>query len=228
MPTRTPAQQVFHPEKGYPICGANTPRASNKHKICLRAAGWGTQHVGFGKCKAHFGNTERVSVAAARMELADQYAAQGDGTTFGGVVRVDPHEALLWLVRRTAGIVAWLDWKISTFEQDDEAWQDVGNQPGEGGGGSIRKIEAVWVKMHGDERDRLAKYAKLALDAGVAERQVAIAEEQGMMFAQGIREIFDRLNLSSSQQKLAPQIVREVLERLGTDVIETTGELVPR
>jgi hypothetical protein len=223
VPNRSPAQQVFHPETGKPICGAQLVNSKNKWKICLRSAGAGTQHKGYGKCSKHFGNTQASGIGAARIELGDQYAAQGDGATFGGVVRVDPHDALLWLVRRTAGIVAWLDWKIQQFENDDEAWQDVGVTTETGG--SIRKIEAVWIKMHGDERDRLARYAKLALDAGVAERQIQIAEEQGLLFANGIRQIFDRLELTPAQQKLAPGLVREVLLGLDQPAIETTGVL---
>jgi hypothetical protein len=52
-----------------------------------------------------------------------------------------------------------------------------------------RTVEArsainLWVKLYQEERDRLVRVAKAAIDAGVEERQVRLAEGQARQLAQ--------------------------------------------
>ncbi|AZO95266.1 hypothetical protein D7D81_12065 [Halocella sp. SP3-1] len=44
-----------HPEKSYLVCGAK--HDNNKYGFCLQRAGWGTGHVGTGRCKLHGGKS---------------------------------------------------------------------------------------------------------------------------------------------------------------------------
>jgi hypothetical protein len=66
--------------------------------------------------------------------------------------------------------------------------------PGDGG----RTVEAkaavnVWVKLYQEERDRLVRVAKAAIDAVVEERQVRLAEGQAQQLARVIRTILTDL-----------------------------------
>jgi hypothetical protein len=65
--------------------------------------------------------------------------------------------------------------------------------------------------VYGEWIDRSAKHAKLALDAGVEERKVRIAEQQGELIPQVIRSVLGDLGLNSKQQSEAPAIVRRHL-----------------
>jgi len=65
--------------------------------------------------------------------------------------------------------------------------------------------------VFGEWIDRSANHAKLALDAGVEERQVRIAEQQGELIALVIRSIRGDLGLNSKQQSEAPAVVRRHL-----------------
>jgi hypothetical protein len=65
-----------------------------------------------------------------------------------------------------------------------------------------------------DAQDRLAKYAAAALKAGVEERRVKLAEDQGALVARVIRSILDQLNLTSDQQALVPEVVPAQLRLL--------------
>lgn len=49
------------------FCHGNTKSSGNG--LCHRTAGWGTDHVGVGKCKLHFGNTKQSRVAGAEALL---------------------------------------------------------------------------------------------------------------------------------------------------------------
>ena len=65
--------------------------------------------------------------------------------------------------------------------------------------------------VYGEWIDRSAKHAELALDAGVEERKVRVAEQQGELIAQVIRSIRGDLGLNSKQQSEAPAVVRRHL-----------------
>jgi hypothetical protein len=49
-------------DSGYVRCGAKTRAGTH----CGRPSGWGTSHVGFGRCKLHAGSTAKGTTGAAR------------------------------------------------------------------------------------------------------------------------------------------------------------------
>lgn len=52
MPRRRPLPTATHPKHGYPVCGAKKRQGGG---TCTQKAGWGTDHVGKGRCKLHGG-----------------------------------------------------------------------------------------------------------------------------------------------------------------------------
>ncbi len=148
---------------------------------CQQRAGYGTDHPGFGACVYHGGDSPSLRRHAAKVE-ARMLAQELD---------MEPDVALAWMVRAAAGVVAFLQERISQEDTEPEA--------------------LMWVGLYGEERDRLAKAAKLMLDAGVAERQVKLAEEQGAIVAQLLRSVLADLQLTPQQKLEAPKIVRKHL-----------------
>lgn len=76
----------------------------------------------------------------------------------------------------------------------------------------------VLVVMLGEWTDRLAKYSKLALDAGVAEREVRLHEEQGRLVVTVLRRVLDHYGVNAPD---LPQIVGAVLRDVSA--IEATA-----
>lgn len=64
------------------------------------------------------------------------------------------------------------------------------------------------VQLEAQERDRCAKFAKTALDAGIAERQVRLAERQGELIAAVLRAVLSdpELGLTEQQMKAVPHV----------------------
>lgn len=172
---------------------------------CKLVAGFGTDHLGWGKCKWHGGNSPALKTAAAREEAAELVRK----LTILSPTTIAPEDALLQEVHRSASVVAFLD-------------QEVGGIAHEGmdlitlteNGWRTRAFIDVWT----EQRAHLAKVAKMALDAGVAERQVRLAEEQGAIVANILRSIFGdpELGLSAEQKRAAPAIARRHLLSIGT------------
>lgn len=75
--------------------------------------------------------------------------------------------------------------------------------------------------LEAEERDRLARLCKLALDAGIAERQVRIAESQGALVAGVVRSILGDLGLTADQWALVGTVVPRRMRELST-VVEGT------
>lgn len=142
----------------------------------------------------------------------------------GPAVEIDPMDALLVCVKIAAGEVAYATHKIEELTEEDAIGQEeiVSKHEATGGDKEESWIETnrnpislhIWIRTRRESMDRLAKYAKMAVDAGIAERQVKLAESAGDELAVAIREILDGLNLTLEQEKKAPDIVRGALVKL--------------
>lgn len=64
------------------------------------------------------------------------------------------------------------------------------------------------TKLEAEERDRLAKWCQQAVAAGLEERRVRLAEQQGAQLAAVVRAFMNELNLTAEQRALAPAALR--------------------
>ncbi len=162
-------------------------------------------------CRRHAGK----SLAKIRAEVAvkETVAAWGLGDT-----KTDPGELLLRLVTQAAvradAYAVELERIVTEAGNGDltkaltgETWITVGDGDTVKAGEYIRAI----VQLEAAERDRAASFATKAIAAGLAERQVRLAEQQGAMLANVIKAILGDLGLSREQQALAAKVVPQHL-----------------
>jgi hypothetical protein len=173
-------------------CGAKTRNGGG----CKAAAGQGTDHVGYGRCKLHGGCTPS-HVRKAKEQVAAEAVAN-----YGLPREIEPHAALLEELHRTAGVVAWLGDVVGELDTP------------EGKGPLIEKTvfgeqASVWVKLHRDERKHFLDVAKTCVAAGIEERRVRIAEEQGRLLAAAVTGILEDLGVADNPG--VPAIVRRHL-----------------
>jgi hypothetical protein len=85
---------------------------------------------------------------------------------------VEPHEALLEEVHRAAGHVAWLGEVVGQLERSQVVHGITRTVQLPDGSRTVEARAAIniWVKLYQEERDRLVRVAKAAIDAGVEER----------------------------------------------------------
>lgn len=178
-------------------CGAKA-RSGNP---CGRPAGWGTSHPGTGRCKMHAGSTP-TGIKAAQNEMATVAVK-----TYGLPVEVDPHEALLDELHRTAGHVAWLAMKVQGLE-DEKLHGPVGG----GEHSHAREEPHVWVRLYQEERVHLGRIAKTCIEVGIEERRVRLAERMGELFAAALGRILEQLGVADHPD--APKVVRRELQVL--------------
>jgi len=134
------------------------------------------------------------------MELVKDRMAK---STYGTRIDIGPHQALMEEIHRTAGHVYWLEQQIQQMQSSELVQETVKDG---------MKLSA-WIEMYQEERKMLVNVAKVAISAGVAERQVKLAEEQGKMIAMLFIKFINSeiLSLSPEQRLIAPKIARELL-----------------
>lgn len=168
-------------------CGAKTRTGSP----CKRPAGYGTSHVGTGRCKSHGGATPTHELAG-QVELARREAQ-----TMGQPLDIDPGEALLQCIRIAAGEVQYASQKVAELP---DAMVSTMWGP---------KLHA-WAVARQHAMDRLVTYSSVAIKAGLEERRVQLAEQQGDLIAEVIRGVLTDLGVQDRPE--APSIVRRHLE----------------
>lgn len=181
-------------------CTAVSKRSGNR---CRRAAIQGGT-----VCHMHGGAAPQVRKAADR-RLAYEQVVEECGR-LGLPIEVDPLEALLGQVWEAAGNVAFLRARVAELNQAHGPLDLLGDAGGIVGqdhlGDGARHILVV---MYDAERERLARFSKLCVEAGVAERLVKIREAEATLLADAIRGILDDLGVSEHPD--APAVVRRHL-----------------
>jgi hypothetical protein len=185
-------------------------------------------------CRYHGGASPQVKRAAearaARMEahaIAERMVARAG-------VDADPIEHLLESLHRAAALVEVWGQMVAALDAAAETEAaGRGTLRGELGYihiddpdsrddlGVVSKDRLLTLNYRGESQvhpyvteyqaalDRRAKFAKLCIDAGVAERQVRLAEQQGAMLAQAIRGILTELGVADRPE--VPGVVRRHL-----------------
>lgn len=219
---------------------------------CKQPAGYGTDHVGFGYCKFHGGNTPagrkagakavgRALIAQHRAEIIN--AERAGGHREAPQNQITPELALLEEVRRSVAMVRWIEERIGMWNIADLS--ELQDSPRVGGGdldlaglpalttetfkGTPMATDAhSWLILYREERGHMIRVSKLAIDSGIQERMVRIAEQQGQMLTLAIRAVLQALQLTPTQAEQVPQIVPEILRQVASGMPEITvnGEVV--
>ena len=158
-----------------------------------------------------------------------------------GLPDVPAEQVLLEELRRSRGIVLWLQLAIEQWrtcpESADEEWQRL-NDPGASSGleplgmststglplqgavvlfdkgGAVTQTEmAAWLDRYERERTWAAKVAKMVIDAGVAERVVRVLEQEIDLMVGALRASFTDMGLELTPERV--EIVGRHLRAIG-------------
>lgn len=162
--------------------------------------------IGLDVCASH--GVTKAAKAAGRRRVAEEKAAQAM-RRFGGPIETTATEALIETVKWTAGYVAWLRDKVANTRTDkDLIWGMTRTKTGGDDRGTTYQSGAnAWLVLLGEWQDRLVKVCAAAISAGIEERRVRLAEQQGALVADVIKRILGDLELSEAQQAKSSEVV---------------------
>jgi hypothetical protein len=138
-------------------------------------------------CRQCGGGAPQVKAAAAARR--EQAAAAQAVVTYGLPRTVAPAAALLEEIARTAGHVDWLGVQVAAHPDP------------------TAETSRPWVELYRLERRHLREVCRDAINAGVAERQVTLAEQQGHLMASVITAVLAELQLTPDQRALVATVV---------------------
>lgn len=196
-----PDSQIPKDPKNYVTCPAYTRMG----RPCRQRAGAKTSHLGVGYCASHGGNLPTHLIKLTREFVV---------STYGDPIDIDPQEALLLEVQRTAGHVEWMRQLISEFGEQFEKDEKSNTRALTQYSPALGMTPSVWLQIYHEERKHLVNVAKSAIAAGVAERKVRIVEEQARQLAMMFKAFMmdERLNMTPAQRLVAPNIIRELVK----------------
>lgn len=153
------------------LCGAQTRAGA----ACKRPAGWGTDHVGFKRCKLHGGRSPTGNGAGHRaMALAFARGA------LGAEVDIDPLQGMLLSVRLAGGVVMYHRLRLQGLADDaDPAAINA-------------ELDRALVNLN--------RFCKNALDAGVDAKRVAIEERMAEAISLAAEDGLRELKLTAKQR----------------------------
>ncbi|MBG6085827.1 HGGxSTG domain-containing protein [Zhihengliuella flava] len=172
------------------------------------------------RCGKHGGRSPQVMRKAeknlAEQDLAKQVRTLGIQDKYPDV---DPGQALLREIQITHAHVEWLRGKVEELTPRELVWGETQHKAGIGKEGPIDEMTSeakpsVWYELYERERERLVKFSAIALKAGIEERRVRLAEQQGELVAGVLKRILDGLNLTPEQWELTQTIVPTELRAL--------------
>lgn len=200
-----PIDLLPFPRHNHPCC----PHVKNGVQ-CKAPAGSRTTHWGTGKCSRHEGSFKYYNLKQVRLYVQQKL----DSGLYGDPLQISPDEALLLEVHRTAGHVEWLRQTIQQMGEE----RDSANRDSKGVLYQYTPAMGVTasgiLQLYKEERQHLVRCCKAAIDGGVAQRRVEIAQQQAQLMAHVMLSLVNdsELGLEYEQQLKARKLIRKHLE----------------
>lgn len=195
-------------------CPAHWVKGMFAGKRCPSKSGrgiWPYEGLG-GPCMAH-GGAKKQGRATGAWLMAHQFAQELD---------VSPWEALLLVIRITAGRLRYIESVLAMASSDSEldgslAPVENGMPTSVGADGEVTTGRNLtwWVEKSETERDRLAKVSKAAIDAGVAqlliEKELRNGEELAGTFVK-VLSAMENAGMMEDALDIARMVMRKELQ----------------
>ena len=143
-------------------------------------------------CSKHGGSAPQVKAAAARRVEAERAAAAV--ARIGLRVEGDPIAHMLDVIAYQAGMVAYWRSVVEALDDDSLTWGTTKVKIGGDDGGETQEAKPhIAYSLLDEAQSKLVRYCAEALKAGVAERQVRLAEQQGSLMSALQRAVLSRM-----------------------------------
>lgn len=172
-------------------------------------------------CGTHGASAPQVKRAAARRRAMDE--AMGAAGRLMAELDLDVEglgqlQALEEAVHRSAAMRRLFDYLVSTLDVDPGPSSLVG--PDHLGDLAVHPYVSLQLKW----TEASARIAKLAIDAGLEERRVGLAERDAQLLVDAMRQAFEQFVAALIAAGLAVEVVRQVYREQVTQVVRQVLE----
>lgn len=140
---------------------------------------------------------------------------------WAGELNVNPWDAMLSEVRRSAYRAAWIDERVNLDVKRERQLMETN---GDGFEDLVKFEYAVrirsgelreWIEQSRKERQHLTKVAADAVRAGLSERYIDSLRAEARMIAEALTKALDAASLNPQQRAAASEALREALADMG-------------
>jgi hypothetical protein len=176
-------------------------------------------------CGSHGGKT-RQNLTAGKRRVTERKAL-AMAARWGVPVTISGTEAMIEQVHVWASIERFYRDRVNELTPEQMIWGRTKTVEGDVvvGNGPTASLESAnttteeskpnaWIILHEGASQNLVKFAAAAISAGIEERRVHLAEQQGALVADVIKRILDALHLTPQQLSLVPEVVPTALRLL--------------
>lgn len=180
-----------------PLCGG---KLLKRDGTCTLAAGWGTDHVGYGHCRKHFGNSPNGIKAAESQRVTDHARRALEGITdFASIT--DPVERLQLLAGRAERFMTVIGERVEQLTSIRYST--------DAGGEQLRAEIGVYERAMASAGRLLTDLARLGLD----ERSVRVQEAQVAILAGALAQALGETDLAPEQRHAITVRVAELVDQ---------------
>lgn len=203
-------------------CGA--PRAKGAGP-CKRPAGYGTDHLGYGHCKSHFGNAPN-QIRQAQVIMTEDAANQ-----FGLAIETTAEDALLQALYHANGAVAFYRGRVMELTREQMTYGSdritrVRRADPDAPGGEViedttiaKSQPHIWIVLLERAETHRLKVAATVAQLKIEDRRIKVAEKLGEQF-------YEALLLTMRQQNLNPGQQSAIIQGLPQAMAVVTGEVL--
>lgn len=192
--TQRPLKEPTYTKQGLLACGGTNRQNGER---CKKRAGTGTDHLGYGLCDDHFGNTVNGEKNAARLQLHEH------AEILGRAMWINPDAPPITDAGAQLQIQAGILVDATRRIQDEiNAMGSVVETPTTGAP-FIKPLVLYWKDLMKMQETVLTNMAKLGLE----DRRVRLEEAQVTQLVGGIQRILAALVLTAEQQAVAHEVV---------------------
>jgi hypothetical protein len=147
-----------------------------------------------------------------------------DDRFMGTPFDVEPHDAIVHAIRITAGEVRYCDEQIRKLSEDELFERPLETNISQLPSGKWVEIQekrtaeviSRWVTLRDDALANLVKYSKCAIEVGIDERRVRVAERVADIITPLLTDLAIDLNLTDEQRSRLPMAIDKRMRLLET------------
>jgi hypothetical protein len=164
-------------------------------------------------------DTDVANRAQTHPKVLARWFTRVEARFFGTPIDIHPYDALMKCIAITHGEVIYCDKQMRKLTEDELFERPLTRTETqlpflEGGKVMVterRDMEQIsrWHTLRTNAIDRLARYAKMAIDIGLEERELELAKSQAEVIRLFVDACVSDLNLTSEQRKQVAPIMRK-------------------
>ena len=185
----------------------------------MQPAGYLTQHDGEGYCLWHTTSDDIVTSVLQTQSPKEVRQLVNTGRPFVTIEDTPVVELILREIGRSAGMITWISDKLSRMDETDMVYTDDDGV----------QHESPWVAIHERERQRLMSWLNQAVQRGLDEKRIRLAEAQGQQLLAVILEFARQLGRDPDAIDVREAIQRAMITQgvVQSDAVELETEEEP-